>query len=152
MLPKVVWAQRFDKVFVTFEQLNTKNVKVTFSEGLLSLEAETETNTYKLENMSLWSEIDTAESKWSANDRAVIISLKKKEVQWWDALTKDKQYKNFIKVDFAKWCEEEDQEYNGGFGSEDGGMDMSQMLGGMGGMDLSQMGGGMGGMDLSQMG
>jgi hypothetical protein len=70
MLPKLVWAQRFDKVFVTFEQLNTKNVKVTFSEGLLSLEAETETNTYKLENMSLWSEIDTAESKWSANDRS----------------------------------------------------------------------------------
>ena len=36
--------------------------------------------------------------------RAVVISLKKKNVEWWDGLTKDKQYKRFIKTDFAKWC------------------------------------------------
>lgn len=149
-LPKLIWAQRFDKVFVTFEQLNTTDVKVTFSEGLLSLEAETATHKYQLENMALWAEIDTEESKWSANDRAVVISLKKKDCQWWDALTKEKQYKKFIKADFSKWCDEEDKEYTGGFGSDvdhigGGGMDMSQM---MGGMDLDGMmgGGGMGSM------
>ena len=37
--------------------------------------------------------------------RAVLISLKKKDSEWWDGLTKDKTLKRFIKTDFAKWCE-----------------------------------------------
>ena len=45
-----------------------------------------------------------------------MISLKKKTAEWWDAFSKDKSYKRFIKTDFSKWCEEEDREYMGDFG------------------------------------
>ena len=61
-----------------------------------------------------------------------MISLKKKTAEWWDAFSKDKSYKRFIKTDFSKWCEEEDREYMGDFGPAD---DMGGM-GGMGGMDF----------------
>ena len=36
--PTLIWAQRVEKVFVTWESLATKEVNVTFSEGLLTIE------------------------------------------------------------------------------------------------------------------
>jgi len=60
------------------------------------------------------------------------MSLKKKEAEWWDGLTKDKTLKRFIKTDFAKWCEEEDPEYTGDIPDPGGGMG-----GGMGGMPMA---------------
>eukprot|EP00965_Chrysotila_dentata_P222889 6193247-Pleurochrysis_carterae.AAC.2 len=62
--PTLVWAQRYEKVFVTFEMIKCENVSVEFSEGLLSLEATANGKVYKLENMPLFSEIVTEESKW----------------------------------------------------------------------------------------
>lgn len=35
--------------------------------------------------------------------RAVVITLKKKEEEWWDGLTKDKALKRFIKVSPFPW-------------------------------------------------
>lgn len=67
--PTLIWAQRVDKVFVTFECLTTKDVKVTMTEGLLSLECSAGADTYKLENMSLFMDIIAEESAWKANDR-----------------------------------------------------------------------------------
>ena len=84
---------------------------------------------------------------------AVVISLKKKAPEYWDGLTKEKSLKKFIKVDFAKFCEEDDPEYTGdiamsGEGQGMGGMPGMGMpgMGGMGGMDMASMMGGMGGM------
>mmetsp|Transcript_21853 Transcript_21853/g.55615 ORF Transcript_21853/g.55615 Transcript_21853/m.55615 type:complete len:209 (+) Transcript_21853:40-666(+) len=145
--PTLIWAQRVEKVFVTWESLATKEVNVTFSEGLLTIEGTLANgDVYKLENLPLFLEIEPEESKWFKNDRSVVISLKKKTAEWWDAFSKDKSYKRFIKTDFSKWCEEEDREYMGDFGPAD---DMGGM-GGMGGMDFGGMG--MGGMGMDGMG
>jgi hypothetical protein len=57
------------------------------------------------------------------------MSLKKKQPEWWDGLTTDKSYKKFIKADFAKFCEEDDPEYNGEIsmaGMDEGGMGGSE--------------------------
>ena len=35
--PTLIWAQRVEKVFVTWECLSTKDVNVTLSEGLLTV-------------------------------------------------------------------------------------------------------------------
>ena len=67
--PTLIWAQRREKVFVTFECLATEKVNVTLSDGLLSLDAEAKGATYKLENLPLWTEIEVEESKWFKNDR-----------------------------------------------------------------------------------
>lgn len=142
--PVLIWAQRHDKVFITFECIGTKDVDVTLSAGLLSLTAtDAQGNNYKLENMPLFGEIEEQDSKWFRNDRAVIMSLKKKSPDWWDLLSKEKTLKRFIKADFSKWCEEDDREYMG----EIAGMDsMDGMgMGGMGDMGMGDMSGMMGG-------
>jgi hypothetical protein len=152
--PTLHWAQREQKVLIEFQTLNTKDAKVTLSEGLLSLECAVDATAYKLENLPLFAEIDEEESKWFRDDRKIAISLKKKAPEWWDTLSKDKSFKKFIKTDFSKWCEDDDKEYTGDLGPEGDGMDFGGMggmggmpgMGGMGGMDLSAMMGGMGGM------
>ena len=67
--PSLIWAQRVEKVFVTFECIGTENVNVTLSDGLLCLDATAKGVTYKLENLPLWTEIIPDESKWFKNDR-----------------------------------------------------------------------------------
>ena len=68
--PTLIWAQRVEKVFVTWECLATKEVNVTFSEGLLTVEGTLENgDVYKLENLPLFLEIEPDGSKWFKNDR-----------------------------------------------------------------------------------
>ena len=68
--PTLIWAQRVEKVFVTWESLATKEVNVTFSEGLLTIEGTLANgDVYKLENLPLFLEIEPEESKWFKNDR-----------------------------------------------------------------------------------
>ena len=116
--PTLHWAQREQKVLIEFQMLNTKDAKVTLSEGLLSLECAVDATAYKLENLPLFAEIDEEESKWFRDDRKIAISLKKKAPEWWDTLSKDKSFKKFIKTDFSKWCEDDDKEYTGDLGPE----------------------------------
>ena len=120
--PTLHWAQREQKVLIEFQMLNTKDAKVTLSEGLLSLECAVDATAYKLENLPLFAEIDEEESKWFRDDRKIAISLKKKAPEWWDTLSKDKSFKKFIKTDFSKWCEDDDKEYTGDLGPEGDGM------------------------------
>jgi hypothetical protein len=68
-VPALIWAQRREKVFVTFECLATEDVSVTFSDGLLSIDAKAKDKVYKLENLPLFLEIEAEESKWFKNDR-----------------------------------------------------------------------------------
>ncbi len=69
-IPNLIWAQRREKVFVTFECIDSTNVNVTFADGLLSLDATgKDGKLYKLENLPLWTEIDVDESKWFKNGR-----------------------------------------------------------------------------------
>jgi len=126
--------------------------EVQFADGLLSIKATSKGGEYKLENMPLWLEIIPDESKWFKNDRALVVSLKKKDSEYWDGLTTDKGLKKFIKVDFSKFCEEDDPEYTGQIamtGMDEGGMGGMGGMPGMGGMDMEammQQMGGMGGM------
>ena len=68
--PTLIWAQRREKVFVTWESVSSTDVNVTLADGLLSLDGKDKAGTaYKLENMPLWDEIESEESKWFKNDR-----------------------------------------------------------------------------------
>ena len=81
--------------------------------------------------------------------------LRKKELkeEYWPRLTKDKSKLHFLKTDFDKWVDEDeqdavnDEDVMGGMGGM-GGAD-----GGFGGIDFSKLGGGAGGMpDMSALG
>ena len=70
-IPNLVWAQRQKKVFVSWQMVDTSDVTVTLSDGLLSLTGSAKGVSYKLENLPLWSEIDADDSSWFKNDRCL---------------------------------------------------------------------------------
>ena len=81
--PTLIWAQRVEKVFVTWECLATKEVNVTFSEGLLTVEGTLENgDVYKLENLPLFLEIEPDGSKWFKNDRCTLARRRPAARQW----------------------------------------------------------------------
>jgi hypothetical protein len=82
------------------------------------------------------------------------ILLVKKEAEWWDMLLKVKgNNKNWLKTDFDRWVDEDEQDEAGPEGNFGGDGMPPGGMGGMGGMGGGGGGGmgGMGGMDLQQV-
>lgn len=112
--------------------------------------------------IDFFKEIDTENSRQVRVGNAIKFVLRKKEKQeeYWPRITKEKVKYHYIKTDFDKWVDEDEQEeakdeddmLNGMGGMP--GMDMASMMGGMGGMEgMPGMGGagGMGGGDAPGM-
>ncbi|KAJ5106814.1 Co-chaperone protein SBA1 [Penicillium angulare] len=174
--PEVTWAQRSSAddaernyLYVSLKaadvpkdkaslKLNPTNVSFTGPSG--------KGVTYSV-SLDLFGEIDPENSKVNHTDREVELVLRKKELkeEFWPRLLKDSKKVHFLKTDFDKWVDEDEQDEAaeddyannfGGFGGEGGGeggglsnIDFSK-LGGMGGgeggmPDLSALAGAMGG-------
>lgn len=117
------------------------------------------------------SKIGAQESLKNLTDRSFVLVLRKKEkkAEFWPSLTKEKLKVSWLKTDFSKWVDEDEQDEKaaadedlegmGGMGGMPGmgGMGGMPGMGGMGGMPgMGGMGGlpgmgGMGGMDFEQV-
>merc|ERR1719217_377021 len=150
--PQCVWAQRDALVYFTIQQvdLTDEKVEIDFEGGKINFSA----GEYALD-LELFAALKTEGSKWVNTGREVQFLLMKEKEEWWDRLTKapSKNYR-FIKTDFNKWKDEDEQDEDtsgpGNFGA--GGMDFGSMMGGMGG-GMPGMGGmgGAGGMDMAKL-
>ena len=100
--------------------------------------SETKKTTYHVK-LDFFSEIDVAESKSHHSARDVSFVLQKKEAkeEYWPRLTKDSQKLHFLKTDFDKWVDEDEQD---AVNEED----PMAGLGGMGGMGADGGFGGIG--------
>jgi len=163
--PEVLWAQRSSKteeaknvVYLTIvapdvpkadAKLDIQPTKLTF-QGKSS----TKNVSYKAD-LEFFEEIDPKESKVNHTGRDIELVLRKKEhkEEFWPRLLKEKAKVHWLKTDFDKWVDEDEQDATedddaaakaaGGFGGEGGG-------GGFEGIDFSKFGagpGGMGGME-----
>ncbi|KAK5629250.1 hypothetical protein RRF57_004965 [Xylaria bambusicola] len=156
--PEVLWAQRSSAtdperniIFLTISvpDVPKENLKLDLKPTSLSFDGYSETlkRTYHLD-ISFYAEIDVENSKVHHTDRNVEIKLRKKDLkeEYWPRLLKDSKKVQFIKTDFDKWVDEDEQNEV----PED---DLSQ-FGGMGGMPgMGGMGGGdFGGIDFSKLG
>ena len=161
--PEILWAQRSDRLFLTFEVWEPKDVKFALtSENTVEFSCSNgETKENFATTLTLWGPVETEpearDVKVSA--RHVEVTLHKKEEKtdsmeqqdstgFWPRLQQPKGKWPHIKIDFGKW-REPDEASEGEADLMGGGGDMG-MGGGMGGMDLqalmSQMqAGGMGG-------
>jgi len=157
--PAVKWAQREDKIFLTINLTQCKDAKVEIlPEGKFSFTGHggPDQQEYKFE-LELNGEIDVEGSKRLLNDLKLFFTLAKKESgPYWPRLTKEKVRLHWLKVDFDKWKDEDDDEDDKpadydmpgmegmggmpGMGGGPGGFDMEAMMKQMGGME------GMGGM------
>lgn len=157
--PEVLWAQRSSSVdpeknfiYLTISvpdvpkeslKLDLKPQGLTFSGHSNTLKRD-----YHLE-LEFYAEIDEKESKINHTAKNIELKLHKKELkeEYWPRLLKESKKMHFLKTDFDKWVDEDEQ-------NEAPEEDFSQFGGGMGGMPgMGGMGGGdFGGIDFSKLG
>ncbi|KAI9810676.1 MAG: hypothetical protein M1827_006135 [Pycnora praestabilis] len=161
--PEVLWAQRSSKtdetkniIFLTISvpDVPDKNMKLDLKPTGLTFtgHSDTKKTTYHLA-LEFYEEIDVENSKTHHTARDVEMVLRKKDLkeEYWPRLLKEKAKVHFLKTDFDKWVDEdeqdavpEDADYMNNMGGGGGGM---PGMGGMGGED-----GGFGGIDFSKLG
>jgi hypothetical protein len=94
--------------------------------------------------LDLYEPVVPEESTKSLSDRhfAVVLRKKEKKLEFWPRLTKEKVKTTYVKTDFDKWVDEDEQEDKDvAFDDDDfnmGGAGLGGM-GGPGGMDFQQM-------------
>ncbi|KOG98211.1 Hsp90 cochaperone SBA1 [Saccharomyces eubayanus] len=178
--PQVSWAQRSSTtdpernyVLMTVSIADCDAPDLTIKPTYIELKAQSKPHVgdetvhhYQL-HIDLYKEIIPEKTMHKvANGQHYFLKLYKKdlEAEYWPRLTKEKMKYSYIKTDFDKWVDEDEQDEVEAEGNDAAqGMDLSQMMGGAGGpggaqgMDFSQMMGGAGGpggaqgMDFSQM-
>jgi len=154
--PEVLWAQRSSDsepeknfIYLTISvpdvpkegvQLDLKPTSLTFTGTSGTLKRK-----YHVE-LEFYAEIDPAESKINHTAKNIEIKLQKKELkeEYWPRLLKEPKRLHFLKTDFDKWVDEDEQQ-------EAAEEDFSQ-FGGMGGMPGMGGGGDFGGIDFSKLG
>ncbi|KAL9133908.1 MAG: hypothetical protein Q9175_004912 [Cornicularia normoerica] len=177
--PEVLWAQRSSSsdpernlvlLTISAPDVPNKSLKVDLKPTSLTFtgHSDTKKTTYHVE-LEFYDEIDVENSKTNHTSRDVEFVLRKKEKkeEYWPRLLKESKKVHFLKTDFDKWVDEDEQDAApeddmGGMGGMGGGMPGMEGMGGMGGMggdggfggiDFSKLGGGAGGMpDMGGMG
>jgi len=160
--PAVEWAQRTEKIFLTILVDDFKNPTIDCSDDKLIIKGVGGASKQNYEcELEFFKPIASESIKKESSDRCLSFVLPKKESgPYWPRLLKSNTKYHWLKVDFDKWKDEDEQEeqdldgpendmgFGNTMGAGGGGM------GGMGGMDFGNMmgaGGGMGGMDFSKM-
>ncbi|KAJ5800120.1 uncharacterized protein N7518_002188 [Penicillium psychrosexuale] len=176
LTPEVTWAQRSSDsdpernylyVNIKAAEVPKADATLTITEKNVSFKGVSRKGVTYSVSLDLFAEIDPENSKVNHTDRDVELVLRKKELkeEFWPRLLESKQKMHFLKTNFDKWVDEDEQDEAGeddyannfgGFGGEGGG-DPSAGAGGLGNIDFSKLGGmpgmgGMGGMpDLSAL-
>ncbi|WPK26238.1 hypothetical protein PUMCH_003587 [Australozyma saopauloensis] len=152
--PAVTWAQRSSEsepakniVYLTIEVQDPVDVKLDLTATKLTFSAQSadKATQYALD-LEFFDEIDPEQSRTheAGNKISLVLRKKKAQAEFWPRLLKEKVKLHYIKTDFDKWVDEDEQEE-----VADENDDMANMMGGMGGMPgMGGMGGmpGMGGM------
>ncbi|KAJ4380562.1 p23 chaperone protein wos2 [Didymella sp. IMI 355093] len=158
--PEVTWAQRSSAddaeknyVFLTIVAADVpeSDLKLDLQPTKLSFKGTSTSKkvTYAVD-LDFFAEIDPKESKIQHSGRDVTLVLRKKELkeEFWPRLLKDKAKVHFLKTNFDKWVDEDEQDEAP---ADDEMMNQMNPMGGdggFGGIDFSKLGAaqGMGGL------
>jgi len=163
--PEVLWAQRSNKtdaaknfIYLTISVPDVQPSKLKLELKPQSLKFAGHSDSLKRDyhlELEFYAEIDEKESKINHTAKNIEMVLRKKELkeEFWPRLLKDAKKVHFLKTDFDKWVDEDEQDEApeddlgsmGGMGGMPGMGDMSSMMGGaggdFGGIDFSKLGG-----------
>ncbi|NP_001237326.1 Co-chaperone protein p23-1-like [Glycine max] len=113
--PSVKWAQTSDVLYLTVELPDAQDVKLKLEpEGkfYFSATAGAEKIPYEVD-IDLFDKIDVNNSKASVGSRNICYLVKKAENKWWDRLLKQGgKSPVFLKVDWDKWVDEDEEQDN----------------------------------------
>ncbi|XP_044483527.1 co-chaperone protein p23-2 [Mangifera indica] len=119
--PEVLWAQRSDKLYLTVALPDAKDISVKNEpQGLFTFSAvgvQGESFSFSLQ---LYGNIVPEKCKTKVGLRNIICSIQKEEKAWWKRLLKSEEKPApYIKVDWNKWCDEDDEESESDLASDD---------------------------------
>ena len=126
--PLILWAQRSPHLYLSVEVGDMKVDKLAIEEDKFTIRGQKGDDKYEAD-LELFGKLKGAEMRKIETDRRVEIVIPKEKEEWWPRLLKEKSKVPWIKVDFDKW-KDEDEEKEGG----------DDAFGGMGGMDFSSFG------------
>ncbi|KAA8537980.1 hypothetical protein F0562_027441 [Nyssa sinensis] len=111
--PTVKWAQRSDKIYITVDLPDAKDVKLKLEpEGKFFFSATSGADNIPYEfDTDLYDKVDVNESKASVGLRNICYLAKKTESKWWSRLLKQEgKPPVFLKVDWDKWVDEDEEQ------------------------------------------
>ncbi|XP_074571214.1 co-chaperone protein p23-2 [Curcuma longa] len=127
--PEVLWAQRSDKIYLTVSLPDARDVSVQSQpQGLFQFSAVGAQGELFDFSLELYDTTIPEASKTKIGMRNIICSIKKEKKAWWKRLLKSEEKPApYIKVDWNKWCDEDEQsDISDSFASDDennGGVD-----------------------------
>ncbi|XP_065854214.1 co-chaperone protein p23-2 [Euphorbia lathyris] len=109
--PEVLWAQRSDKVYLTIALPDAKDISVKCDpQGLFSFSAVGVQGEFFDFSLQLYGPILPEGCKTNVGLRNIICSVQKQDKGWWKRLLKSEEKPApYIKVDWNKWCDEDDE-------------------------------------------
>ncbi|CAI2186371.1 8451_t:CDS:2 [Funneliformis geosporum] len=132
--PEVLYAQRANELYLTINVTDCKDPKINVTKDKISFagKAGPEQNLYGFE-LEFYKEVNPETSKRSTTARNIFLVLDKSvpDQSYWPRLQKEKGKVSFLKTDFSKW-KDEDEEEEEGASDPLGGMDFSSLVGGEG--------------------
>ncbi|KAM7278666.1 hypothetical protein ACFE04_005800 [Oxalis oulophora] len=119
--PEVLWAQRSNKVYLTVALPDAKDIQVKCEpQGLFSFSATGRQGQAFNLSLDLYGSIDPQAGKTKVGLRNIICTIRKEQKGWWQRLLKSEEKPApYIKVDWNKWCDEDDEESASDLDSDD---------------------------------
>jgi len=133
--PSVLWAQRDLLVYLTISVEDMKIEDLTINEKSLHIKGASGSTQQQYEcTLEFFGELNGTEYRRIESSRHVELVIPKATKGWWPRLLKDSKKVPWIKVDFNKWKDEdeEDDSQVGGPGG-DGQFDLNSMMANLGG-------------------
>ncbi|KAJ9675445.1 hypothetical protein PVL29_024389 [Vitis rotundifolia] len=110
--PTVKWAQRSDTIYITIDLPDAKDVNLKLEpEGKFFFSATSGADKIPYEiDIDLFDKVDVNESKASIGLRNIRYLVKKAANKWWSRLLKQEgKPPVFLKVDWDKWVDEDEE-------------------------------------------
>ncbi|XP_019458915.1 PREDICTED: uncharacterized protein At3g03773 isoform X1 [Lupinus angustifolius] len=110
--PEVLWAQRSDKVYLTIALPDAKDVSIKCEpHGLFTFSAShVQGDSYSF-TLELYGPISPEGCKNKTGLRNILCSVQKAQKGWWKRLLKSEEKPApYLKVDWHRWCDEDDEE------------------------------------------
>lgn len=142
LVPRCLWAQRSDKIYLTIEVFGVKDEKIDLSADTLVFSGTRSEDGSKFAvTLEFFAPIDVPTSKYQTSPRDITFILMKADdtQSYWPRLVKEKAKMHYIMVDFSKWVDEDEE---GTDPPADNQFDFGGMnFGGGSGFDMGGMGG-----------
>ena len=107
-IPEILWSQTKKDVNIKICINDYSNTNFDVSDNNVNFNCKSNNLNY---NFSFQTFKDIKDYKISEIGNTINITLNKMDKEWWNKLTENNHYKNHIKVDWNKWIDEDDGDY-----------------------------------------